>query len=235
VRIFKLYLILFFLYLLIGCQIQNTNSPIGQQKFRISDMAKGDIDLVAEVSVKQANSYLKELTEKLYRQNPTYVKGVGSFEQNIKDSISKIFSKRKFQEFQEKRAADLIMLALSDDYLGDRVAAFIRGIKDMQTDAYGGEKEFFLFHKFDPQKIYYLARNIEIASWRIRNKKQKSGQPYLVSITVNEEGEPNISSERLFGKLISLHDHFAHLIAGTTNRRIKNVVQGLASAIFFPI
>ena len=59
-RIFKLYLILFFLYLLIGCQIQNTNSPIGQQKFRISDMAKGDIDLVAEVSVKQANSYLKE-------------------------------------------------------------------------------------------------------------------------------------------------------------------------------
>ncbi len=233
--IFNKLKIFIFLIFLCGCQAQQQNGPVKSQNFRLADMAKSDIDLVAEVSIRHSNKYLRELAEKLYRRNPSQVKGSGTFEENLKESINRIFSKQRSQSFQKKRAADLIMLTFSENFQGDRIAAFISGIRDMQFDAYGGKEEFFLLDKFDPQKIYYLARNIEIASWRIRNKKQANGNLYLESVGVGKKGHTNASSERLFGKLISLHDHFAYVIAGTTNRTIKNVVQGLASAIFFPI
>ena len=105
----------------------------------------------------------------------------------------------------------------------------------MQRDAYGGEYEFFLHHEFDPQKLYYLARNIEIASWRLRNKKWPDGRLFLLSSGADQNGVSNLSYERLFGKLIALQDHFAYVVADTTNRRIKNVVQSMATAVFFPI
>jgi len=41
--------------------------------------------------------------------------------------------------------------------------------------------------------------------------------------------------ERLVGKLVALQDHFAQIVADTSNRRSKNVIQSVASAVFFPI
>jgi hypothetical protein len=45
----------------------------------------------------------------------------------------------------------------------------------------------------------------------------------------------NLTFSRIFGKLIGMNDLFAEVVADTTNRTIKNVIQGFASAVFFPI
>ncbi len=115
------------------------------------------------------------------------------------------------------------------------MAALIYGLRTMLVDAYGGEREFYLAHEYDPQKIYYLARNIEIAAWRLRSKRDPDGHLYLLSIGRDAQGVVNTSFERLVGKLIALQDRFAQIVADTSNRRIKNVIQSVASAVFFPI
>ena len=66
-------------------------------------------------------------------------------------------------------------------------------------------------------------------------REPNDGSLFLLSVGDDTNGVTNASYERVFGKLIGLQDHFAHVIADTTNRRIKNVVQGVASAVFFPI
>ena len=222
--------------LLAGCMGQpQRDGPVKARELSLADMAKSDIDMVAEVSVRQANQYLQDLAEKLYRRNPNQLPGPGETEGRLGRALERLAAGERPVQLGGRRAADVITLAFADDYRGDRVAAFIIGLRDMQLDAYGSEREFFLYHSYDPQKLYYLARNLEIASWRLRHKRGAGGRLFLLSSGQDGKGVANISFERLFGKLIALHDHFAHVVADSTNRRIKNVVQGLASAVFFPI
>lgn len=219
---------------LAGCQSQPAkDGPVQPSSLTLSDMVKSDIDMVAEVSVRQSTAYLRELAEKLYRRNPNHLQLASGGE--LSTALDALFAKQRPRQLRGRRGADAIGLAFSDAYAGDRVAAFILGLRDMQREAYGGEHEFFLYHKYDPQKIYHLARNLEIASWRLRQNRSVSGSLFLLSVGKDQHGVTNTSFERLFGKLIGLHDHFAHVVADTSNRRIKNVVQGVASAVFFPI
>jgi hypothetical protein len=85
----------------------------------------------------------------------------------------------------------------------------------------------------DPQKLHYLARNFEIAFWKLGHDREASGELFLLSNALDGSGD--LSFERLAGKLIGLQDHMAQVVADTTNRRIKNVIQTVASAVFFPI
>jgi hypothetical protein len=127
-----------------------------------------------------------------------------------------------------------IELAFADDFNGDRVLALMVGLRSMIDAAYGHKQEFFLTDELDPQKLYNSARNIEITVWRLAHRKNSFGQPYLLTDSLNE-GVRNLSYERLFGKLISLQDTLATIIAERNNRLIKNVIQRFATAVFLPI
>lgn len=49
-------------------------------------------------------------------------------------------------------------------------------------------------------------------------------------------GEPsNLSYERLLGKLISLQDTMAEVIAASANQTISKIIQRMATAVFLPI
>jgi len=86
----------------------------------------------------------------------------------------------------------------------------------------------------DPQKLYNSARNIELAAWLLRTRTGASGEPLLLSHSL--DGEPvNLSFERLFGKLIALQDTLAKVIAERSSRTIRTGVQGMASTVFLPI
>ena len=85
----------------------------------------------------------------------------------------------------------------------------------------------------DPQKLHYLARNYEIAFWKLEHDHDPRGRLYLFSNSL--EGSGDLSFERLAGKLIALQDYMAQVVADSGNRRIKNVIQSVASAVFFPI
>lgn len=220
---------------LLGC----VTAPAGKngaksEGFRAEDIAKADIDMVAEVSVRQSMDYLQALARKLYLRNPAYWRGRVA---TVDEALDRLFGARRASDLVELRGlagANAIHLAFDDGFAGDRVAAFIEGIRSMTLEAYGGKTQFFMYDRFDPQKIYHLARNLEIAFWKLGHDTGANGQLYLVS-NATEGDILNLSFERLYGKLISLHDHFAVVVADSTNRQIKNVIQGVASMIFLPI
>ena len=59
------------LVLLAGCNgINQRNSAIEPRPFQMRDVAKSDVDLVAETHLRLTLGHLRTLMEKLYRRNP---------------------------------------------------------------------------------------------------------------------------------------------------------------------
>ena len=100
-----------------------------------------------------------------------------------------------------RRSAAAINLAFDENFPGDRVAAFVEGMRTMLMDAYGGKQRFYLIDILDPQKLHYLARNFEIAFWKLGHDREPDGRLYLLSNSLRASG--NLSFERLAGKLIA--------------------------------
>ena len=137
------------------------------------------------------------------------------------------------RDLRGRRSTVALALAFDETYPGDRVAAFIVGMRTMLLDAYDGKSRFYVHDMLDPQKLYYLARNFEIAFWKLGHDRNIDGSLFLLSNSLDGTGD--LSFERIAGKLIGLQDHMAQVVADSTNRQIKNVVQGVAQAVFFPI
>lgn len=232
----------FFFWLVLflpGCavNINQASSKIStpDSDFRISSLAKTDVDAITELHINEALTHLRILMEKLYRRNPReWQKGE---EPSMEQTVAKLFEISPFAEYpglEGKRGVACIHLALDTDYAGDRVFAFMYGLVTMTYAAYNNKSEFFLFDEMDPQKLYNSARNFEIAAWKLSNAKDAQGNLLILS---NESQGPlhNLSFEREFGKLIGNQDMMAKIIAGRTNRSIVRIIQNLATAKFLPI
>lgn len=116
---------------------------------------------------------------------------------------------------------------------GDRVLAFAFGMRPMLLDAYGGDPEVHLHESLDAQTLHYLVRNPEIAFWKLKQDRDEQGRLFLLSNLL--DGDDDLSFERLAGKLIALQDPMAPVVADSTKRQFKTVLQSVASAVFFPI
>ncbi|MCB1722472.1 MAG: hypothetical protein KDJ39_02125 [Gammaproteobacteria bacterium] len=221
--------------LLSGCGSGTArDEPVRARSFHIGNLVKADVDMVAEVNVQQSIGYLKELARKLYVRNPNQVSrgGFASREQALMVLFQQGAAAR-FDGLRGARSSVAISLAFDEQYGGDRVAAFVYGMRTMLLDGYGGKREFYINDSLDPQKLYYLARNFEIAFWKLGHDRDAMGNFYLLSNSMVGSGD--LSFERIAGKLIGLQDHMAQVIADSSNRQIKNVIQSVASAVFFPI
>jgi hypothetical protein len=118
--------------------------------------------------------------------------------------------------------------------LGDRVLPFIVGLQTMLAKAHNNQKEFFLTDKsLDPQRLYNVARNIEISVWKLSNSRNVNGNLYLLTNEINET-DHNLSFEREFGKMIGRTDLYAFALAEKSQRLISRVIQNLATAVFLP-
>lgn len=221
--------------LLNACQTGSTrDQPVHGREFDIADLGKGDVDMVTEINVRQSLDYLRELARKLYVRNPNQLRR-GRYDTR-ESAMNALFGPRRLDrhpDLQGARSSAAITLAFDETYTGDRVAAFIEGMRTMLLDAYGGKRRFYLYDYLDPQKLHYLARNFEIAFWKLGHARDDNGQLFLYSNAFDGEGD--LSFERLAGKLIGLQDHMAQVVADASSRQIKNVIQGVASAVFFPI
>jgi hypothetical protein len=223
------------LAVLAACANQGTVPAKATSGFSASQLAKTDIDRVAEAHQREIFSNLRLLAEKLYRRNPRELKKSG--QTNIAAGLARIFEGRhawKFPELQGKRGAPAIHLAFQEDYRGDRVLAFMAGLGGMIQTAFQDKTEFFLLDDLDPQSLYNAARNVEIAVWKLSNDRTPQKEPYLLS----NEGAgpvPNLSFEREFGKVIGSLDVLSKIIADKTDRTVVRVIQSLATAVFLPI
>ena len=211
------------------------SSQITAKPLRVQDFAKNDIDQVTEIHIALIREHLATLMRKLYKRNPRQWRGANK--PSAEFMVQRVFRAARVPDFVElkgHRSVDAIRLAFDDSYSGDRVLALIAGLTAMVHKAYGEKREFYVLDTLDPQKLYNSARNIELAAWLLRTRTDEKGQLLILSHSVGKE-EINLSFERLFGKIISLQDTLAQIVAGRSNRTIRIVVQRMLGAVFLPI
>lgn len=215
-----------------ACSAVYPNRPAAE--FRWKDVAKTDIDRVTEIHLQETLFHLKTLMEKLYRRNPGEWRKNGT--NNFESVVTRVFDRRDFafSDLQGRRGADAVVLAFTEDWAGDRVAAYIVGLTTMILSAYGDRTEFFMLDELDPQKLYNSARNVEIAVWKLSTSRDSQNQLYLLS-NDSDGAVRNLSFEREFGKIIAELDTMARIVSTQNNRSIVRVIQNVATAVFLPI
>lgn len=228
---------LIFMPLLAACVTTGTGTTPRKPSsgFDPNQIAKSDVDRVAEAHQREVFASLKLLAEKLYRRNPREWKKGG--QPSLEAAVARIFEANhawRFAELENKRGTDAIHLAFREDFAGDRVLALVAGLGGMVMTAFNDKSELFLLDDLDPQALFNAARNVEIAVWKLSNAVAPNGEPWLLS---NEGAGPvrNLSFEREFGKVIGNLDLLSKIIADKTNRIVAKVFQNLATAIFLPV
>lgn len=201
----------------------------------LSDIAKSDIDMVVDLHIQRTESLMRELTEKLYRRNPIQLTRGGK--KSLSQAMDILFNERRdllFPQLEGKLGTDAMLLALDENYTGDRIFALMTGLVSMIRTSYGNKPEFYMFDELEPQALYNSARNIEILVWRLKSRVDEQGRPIIW--TNNQPGEEqNLSYERLFGQLISLQDTMALIAGEKWNRSINFIVRTAASTVFLPV
>jgi hypothetical protein len=103
----------------------------------------------------------------------------------------------------------------------------------MLMKVHGGKTDFYFTDSIDPQSMYNVARNIEIAAWKLSNTRDALGVLYLLSNESNDK-DKNLSFEREFGKMIGRTDLYAIALAEKSQRLISRVMQNITTALFLP-
>lgn len=226
--------------LLAGCaQTTDTARTVGSSAptFDPKQIAKSDIDRVADAHRRAIFVSVRVLAEKLYRRNPREWKKGGHA--SVEIALDRLLDPRtgwRLPAAGGRRGTDAILLALQVDFEGDRVAVFIAGMGGMLNSAFEEKTEFFMFDDLNAQKLYNSARNLEIAAWKLSNARDANGALLLVSNETAQGTQPaNLSFEREFGKMIGNLDILSVLLAEKGHRIIARVVQNLATAVFLPV
>lgn len=223
---FSLLVILFFLG---GCSS-------GANHFRVQDLAKSDIDLVAELHRQEVTALLKQLNTKLYKRNPAELKKISGATINGRWQVlsQNYTAPMLLPELQGSRGIDAMRLAFDEQFQGDRIFALMAGLVDMLNESYSFKSEFYWLDSIDQQKLYNSARNIEILVWLLHSRENPSGQALILTDSMSAD-HLNLSFERLFGKLIAHQDMLAQIMAGKTQRTVNTVAHGIVSMTFIPL
>ena len=206
-----------------------------------SQLAKADFDRMADVELAENTQSLRNLMLKLYKRNPHEL--AKSTADNAEKMTEWVFEGAlqhhwQFKEIGNKQGTDAIFLTFDANYQNDRVLPFIVGLQTMLAKAHGNKTEFYLTDKIEPQLIYNVARNIEIAAWKLSNARDADGNLYLLTNEINYQDSThiaqNLSFEREFGKMIGRTDLYAIALAEKSQRLISRVMQSIATAAFLP-
>jgi hypothetical protein len=202
--------------------------------YHVKNLAKSDIDLVADEVIAATDALVREFTVKLYRRNPRELArnpGV-----TIEGRLAQLQVNRRelvFRELGGRQGIAAMDLAFDPAYRGDRVFALVAGLADMLRQSYGYKPEMFMVDQLNAEALATSARNVEILVWKLKQSRRPDGRPYL--ITHERRGVvDNLSFERLFGKLIALQDLLARVAADADDRLINTAVH-TASTVFIPL
>jgi hypothetical protein len=236
----KLIVILFFLFFLSACTsnpfYNKSKVPERTDSSSINQLAKTDFDRLADMELSSNTQSLRSLMIKLYKRNPRELaKSTSDSAEKMAEWVFEGHQQHhwKFEAIDNKQDTAAIFLAFDNQYRGDRVLPFIVGLQTMLAKAHDNKTEFFMTDSLDPQRIYNVARNFEIAAWKLSNSFDENGQLYLLSNAINET-DHNLSFEREFGKIIGRTDFYATALAEKSQRFISRVAQSLATAVFLP-
>lgn len=217
-------------------KIPQKQIPEQQDRSTINQLGKSDFDRMADVEMRENSESLRLLMLKLYKRNPQELKK--STSDPAEKMVNWVFDGYTqhhylFNEINNLQGTEAIFLTFKPDYTGDRVLPFIVGLQTMLLKAHNDKIDFYFTDSIDPQRIYNVARNIEIAAWKLSNARKPDGTFYLLTNEINET-EKNLSFEREFGKMIGRIDLYAISLAEKSQRFVSRVMQNLATAVFLP-
>jgi hypothetical protein len=224
--------------LLSGCAGQDIQRQPGAspaRSFSMSNLAKSEVDQIAELTQREVLQGLQRLAVKLYKRNPAeYRKSSATDPEQA--------SKRLFEHVPDWSVARQpgvdwqagFRLAFDEAYPDDRVRVYISALLSMVMAAYNHRTEFFITDSLDAQRLYNSARNIEVAAWKLTNAKFANGQRILLSNNLDGDIQ-NLSFEREFGKIIAQQDLLALIMEERTQRTITRVLQNIATFVFIPL
>ena len=236
----KMLLLMSVCWVITGC-VTNTaieGKPIPERSDRssASQLGKNDFDRMADVELAENTQSLRHLMLKLYKRNPHEL--AKSTADNAEKMVEWVFEGElqhhfKFKKIDNKQGTQAIFLAFDSNYQGDRVLPFIIGLQTMLLKAHNDKTDFYFTDRIEPQHIYNVARNIEIAAWKLSNARDAKGNLYLLANEISDK-DHNLSFEREFGKMIGRTDLYAISLAEKSQRLISRVMQSLATAVFLP-
>ncbi|MBG7619980.1 hypothetical protein I5R65_10940 [Herbaspirillum sp. AP02] len=196
------------------------------------EMGQSDSNRVATLAMRANLESLYLLMSKLYRRNPAEWKKTATTREEAEKKVRDAIEQRQpWPELQGKRDIAAMTLALSPDFKGDRVAAFIDATADMIIVAHGNKIEFFLVDGLDAQHLYNAARNVEIAAWVLASRRNAAGAPLLLSDEIGGDVR-NLSFEREFGKIVGRLDLMAEFSTERYRRAGISYVQNLLGGSF---
>jgi hypothetical protein len=176
------------------------------------------------------------LMNKLYLRNPDEWRKSGfidarTSERNVKNAIEQ---QTPLAQLGNRRDLAALSYALSPEFLGDRVGAFIYAIGSMLVTAHGGRVEFFMTDQINPKFVNNAARNIEKATWLLSQRQNANGKLMLFSNEISEEGS-NLSFATEFGKIVARLDLLSQMLDERYRRIGLNYAQSLLFLNFLPV
>lgn len=224
---------------LAGCSSAPTpRGKVQGADFSAAELLQSEGNRITQNAMAANHRSLMLLADKLYRRNPAeWRKTAASRESALAELELAILANQPWPALAGQRDVAALSLALSPDFAGDRVAAFIVACADTIVTAHGGKHSFYYLDGVDPQHLYNAARNMEIALWVLNTRQNAQGQPLLLANEIGPDAR-NLSFEREFGKIIGRLDLLASYMTERYRRAVIGYVQNLVAApllTFLPV
>jgi hypothetical protein len=220
-------------FLLLFCFLLGT-LVTGCGGYQIKNLAKSDVDLVADEFIDESRREVRELLIKLYKRNPDQLAIIPGM--TVEGRLAQLriaHGVLDFPELDGLQGIEAMNLTFDPGFRGDRVFALVVGLGGMLRQAYNFKPELFIHDKLNGPALLTSARNVEILVWKLKNTRKPNGDPYL--ITSEYQGViDNLSFERLFGKLIVLQEMMARIAGDRSDRAVTRSVHAVSS-VFLPL
>lgn len=220
-----------------GCSQQQGRDVVSQfREGRPQELLQTSVDRMATLAMRDNLDSLYLLMSKLYLRNPQELKKSGFLDaRNAGNQVRlAIEQQQPLPTLGGKKDLAALNYAMSPEFLGDRVGAFIYAIGSMLVTAHGNRLEFYLTDAINPTFVNNAARNIEKATWILSQRQNKNGEPLLFSNEISEEGS-NLSFAVEFGKVVARLDLLTQMLDERYRRIGLNYAQSLLFLNFLPV
>lgn len=220
-----------------GCSQQQGSDIVTQlREGTPQEFLQTSVDRMATLTMRDNLDSLYLLMSKLYLRNPDELKKSGFLDaqtagMQVRQAIEQ---QQPLPTLGGKKDLAALSYAMSPQFLGDRVGAFIYAIGSMLVTAHGNRIEFYMTDAINPTFVNNAARNIEKATWILSQRQNKNGEPLLFSNEISEEGS-NLSFAVEFGKIVARLDLLTQMLDERYRRIGLNYAQSLLFLNFLPV
>ena len=220
-----------------GCSHRDGQGIITQfREGKPQEFLQTSVDRMATLAMRDNLDSLYLLMSKLYLRNPQELKKSGFLDARTAEKQVRmaIEQQQPLPTLGGKKDLAALSFAMSPEFLGDRVGAFIYAIGSMLVTAHGNRVEFYMTDAINPTFVNNAARNIEKATWILSQRQNKQGEPLLFSNEISEEGS-NLSFAVEFGKIVARLDLLTQMLDERYRRIGLNYAQSLLFLNFLPV